>query len=352
MDKIKVAVIGCNTIANLSHIPAYMANNDCEIKYFCDIVPGRAEEMVAKYGVGKAVENYRDILDDRELDAVSVCTTNNVHKLISVDFLNAGKNVLCEKPAARNYPEVLEMQDACKKSGKILNIGVMNRFNTGVNRIKKMIGEGELGEVYHVYCSFRSSRSIPGLGGGFTTKDIAGGGVLLDWGVHFLDIIMYCVGDPPPRTVSGQAYCKLGKDIKNYTFLDMWAGPPNYNGVCNVEDFITGMIRTEGPTITINGAWAQNIFVEESYIDFIGDKAGVRLNYGADFTVYTTKDGAMFKTTPQFSSANAFYNIIDEFLRSIRSGEKNPSHIDNVMATARIMQALYDSSEKRQEIVL
>ena len=222
-EKIKVAVIGCGTIANAAHIPSYMANDTCEIKYFCDIIPERADAAVEKYGCGKAIYDYHEILDDPEIEAVSVCTPNMAHPTISIDFLRAGKNVLCEKPAARTYAEALEMQKAQHETGKVLNIGVVNRFNENVNQIRKLIADGALGEVYHVYVSFRAHRSIPGLGGAFTTKAIAGGGALIDWGVHYLDIVMYCTGDPQPLTVSGKAFCKLGKDMKNYVYESMWS---------------------------------------------------------------------------------------------------------------------------------
>ncbi|MGI5852583.1 MAG: Gfo/Idh/MocA family protein, partial [Caldicoprobacterales bacterium] len=164
MEKIKVAIIGCGTIANSAHIPSYLANGLVEIKYFCDIIPERAQAAVEKYGCGIAVQDYRDILDDEEITAVSVCTPNNVHADISIDFMRAGKHVLCEKPAARTYDEALRMQKVQHETGKILNIGVVNRFNDGVNKIKNIIDSGELGEIYHVYASFRAHRSIPGLG--------------------------------------------------------------------------------------------------------------------------------------------------------------------------------------------
>jgi len=352
MDKIKVAVIGCGTIANSAHIPAYMKNPQAEIKYFCDIDLQKAEKAVAHYGCGTAIADYRELLKDPEIEAVSICTPNLGHASIAIDCLRAGKNVLCEKPAARTYAEALEMQKAQHETGKVLNIGVVNRFNTGVNIIKKMIENGDLGEVYHVYVSFRSQRSIPGLGGAFTTKAIAGGGALIDWGVHFLDIVMYCTGDPRPKTVSGQAYSKLGRDMKNYAYLDMWAGPPNYDGVYDVDDFVTGMIRTEGPSITLNGAWAQNIGVNEMYIDFLGDKAGIRLQYGADFKLYSAQNGALLETTPKFNMGNMFENEIDAFLSCIRTGEKLPSHIDTVILSSQIIQAIYDSSESGTEIRL
>lgn len=350
MGKTKVAVIGCGTIANSAHIPAYMANPKAEIKYFCDIIKERAEEAVAKYGCGEAVENYHDILNDPEIEAVSVCTPNHMHAKIAIDFLRAGKNVLCEKPAARTYAEALEMQKVQHETGKVLNIGVVNRFNTGVNMIKNMIEAGELGEVYHVYVSFRSQRSIPGLGGAFTTKEIAGGGALIDWGVHFLDIVMYCTGDPNPRTVTGQAYSKLGQAMQDYTYVNMWAGPPNYEGTYDVDDFVTAMIRTEGPTVTVNGAWAQNIGVDEMYIDFLGDKAGIRLQYGSDFKLYSTHRGALTETSYKFNMGKMFQNEIDGFLDCIETGEKLPSHIDTVVITSKILQAIYDSSDSRSEI--
>lgn len=350
MTKMKVAIIGCGTIASGSHIPAYLANPNVEIKYFCDTIKEKADKAVKDYGCGEAIADYRVLLQDPEIEAVSVCTPNHVHASISIDCLKAGKNVLCEKPAARTYAEALEMQKVQHETGKVLNIGVVNRFNTSVNYIKKMIENGELGELYHVYISFRAHRSIPGLGGDFTTKAIAGGGALIDWGVHFLDIVMYCAGDPQPRTVSGQAYCKLGKDMESYSYLSMWAGPPRYSGTYDVDDFVTAMIRTDGPSITVNGAWAQNIGIDEMYIDFLGDKAGIRLQYGSGFKVFSALNGVLLETTPSFSMENQFQKEIDSFIDCIQSGEKLPSHIDTVILTSKIIQAIYDSSDSRREV--
>ncbi len=346
----KVAIIGCGTIANAAHIPSYINNSEAEIKYFCDIKIDRAEECVKKYGCGQAIEDYHDILKDDEIEAVSVCTPNNVHSVISIDCLKAGKNVLCEKPAARTYEEALLMQKAQHETGKILNIGVVNRFNDSVNKIKEYIEGGKLGEVHHVYVSFRAHRSIPGLGGAFTDKSIAGGGALIDWGVHYLDIVMYCCGDPAIKTVTGEAFCKLGKDMKGYVYNKMWAGPPTYDGVYDVDDSVTGMIRTDGPVITFNGAWAQNIGIADTYIDFMGDKGGIRLQYGKEFTVYTVENGSLIEYTPQFKMTDHFQNEIDAFVGCVKSGEKLASHIDVAILTSQILQAIYDSSEQHREI--
>ncbi|MBE6560207.1 MAG: Gfo/Idh/MocA family oxidoreductase [Ruminococcaceae bacterium] len=352
MEKMKIAVIGCGRIANSAHIPNYMKLDDVEIKYFCDLIIEKAQACVDKYGCGTAVVDYKEVLADPEIKAVSVCTPNMAHKFISIDAMRAGKHVLCEKPAARVYSEALEMQQVQHETGMTLNIGVVNRFNTAVNAVKKLVESGELGEIYHVYASFRRYRGIPGLGGAFTTKAISGGGALIDCGVHFLDIVMYVTDDPTPITASGRAFSKLGVDMKNYVYESMWAeDTKDLNGTYDVDDFVTAFIRTSGPTITINGSWAQNIGISESYIDFLGTKAGVRLTYGGDFHVYGVKDGKLTDEKPEFENTNAFYNEMRAFIDCVRSGEKLPSHIDRNILTSRIMQGIYDSSMSDREVV-
>ena len=352
MDKMKIGVIGCGRIANAAHIPSYLKCDDVEIKYFCDIIPEKAQACVDKYGVGTAVADYHTVLADPEITAVSVCTPNMAHRFISVDALHAGKHVLCEKPAARTYADALEMQKAQHETGLTLNIGVVNRFNTAVNMVKKYIDDGELGEVYHVYASFRRYRGIPGLGGAFTTNAISGGGALIDCGVHFLDIVMYATDDPTPLTASGRAFSKLGVDMKNYVYESMWAeDTKDLNGTYDVDDFVTAFIRTSGPTITLNGSWAQNIGIAENYIDFLGTKAGSRLNYGGNFTIFGTKDGKLTKETPEIAPSDMFYNEIRAFVDCVRSGKKLPSHIDRNILTSRIMQGIYDSSMQDREVV-
>lgn len=350
MKNINVAIIGCGTIANNAHIPAYMENPHTTIKYFCDIIPERARAAVEQYGCGEAIEDYHIAIEDDEIDAISVCTPNYCHSEIAIAALKCGKNVLCEKPAARTLDEALAMQEAQHKYGKVLNIGVVNRFNKGVRKMKELIDNGELGKIYQVYVSFRSHRSIPGLGGDFTNKAVAGGGVLIDWGVHFLDIVMFCCGDPKAATVSSESFVELGKDIGGYVYESMWAGPPKPDGVCDVEEAVTGIIRTEGPTISFNGAWAQNIGENEMYIDFLGTKAGIRLHYGADFIKYGTQSGMLTKTLYSFEQENMFQNEIDAFAACIESGEKLPSHIDTNIVTAKLMDAIYKSAQLHREV--
>jgi len=163
---------------------------------------------------------------------------------------------------------------------------------------------------------------------------------------------MYCCGDPQVHTVSGETFSKLGVDIENYVYTGMWAGPPRLDGTYDVDDSVTAMIRTAGPVITVNGAWAENIEGGGSFIDFIGDKAGIRLQYGGGFTIFGVEGGKLTEVQPPVPKVNMFQEEINAFIRCIQTGEKLPSHIDTVIITAQMMQAIYDSGEKHREIVL
>lgn len=352
MDKINVAVIGCGTIANAAHLPAYAANPKAQLVYVCDIIPERAQAALTKYGAQKAVTDYKEICADPSIQAVSLCVPNYLHAPMAIALLEAGKDVLCEKPAAVSYDLVCDMKAAADKNNRILNIGVVNRFNTNVNRVRDIILSGALGDVYQVYCSFRAYRSIPGLGGPFTRKDLAGGGVLIDWGVHYLDLIYYCIGDVALKTVTGATHAQLGNPMRDYTYTSMWAGPPDYEGVCDVEEFVTGMVRTTGPVITLNGSWAQNIGEEATFIEFLGNKGGIKLTYGGDFKLYSTDNGCLTETAYTGQSTDMFENEIDCFLDCVRGQEKICSNVDNVLITAQTMQALYDSANSGREQVI
>lgn len=353
MKKIKIAVIGCGRIANSAHLPSYKNNPDAEIVYCCDTIEEKAQKASVEYG-GKAITDYKIAIADPDVDAISICTPNYCHQSITAEALRAGKHVLCEKPAARTLAEAREMQKVKAETGKILSIGVVNRFNCGVNKIKELVAEGELGNIHHVYMSFRSYRSIPGIGGDFTNKAISGGGVLIDWGVHFLDLVMYVCNDPQAKTVSSEMFNKLGKDIKSYVYKDMWAeDTADFDGVCDIEESITGLIRTDGPTITFNGAWAQNIGEDEMFIDFMGDKGGIRLKYGSDFTLYSTKNGMLTKTEFQFTDRNMYQNEIDAFIQAVQGGENdNRASIDINILTQNIMEAIYKSAKEHKEVIL
>ena len=349
MGKTKVAVIGCGKIANIAHLGALSSIDGVEIKYAVDLIEDRALAAKKKYGAAEAVTDYKKALSDSEVEAVYVLTPNYSHYTITMDALKAGKHVFCEKPITNNYALSKEMAAEAKKQNKVLNIGVCNRYHKSVELIKEFVDKGKLGELYHIYCSFRSYRSIPGLGGAFTSKKESGGGVLIDWGIHFLDLILYITG-VKLRTVTANAYNKLGKDIPNYVFKDMWAGPPTPGGVCDVDDMVTGFIRTGGASISFNGAWAQNIDHNEMFIDFMGDKGGIRLDYGGHFSFFNAEGGVLQTTRPDYNIPDMYEREDIRFIEAIKGNIKTRSHIDNVLESARLLDAIYESAEKESEI--
>jgi predicted dehydrogenase len=349
MNTMKIAVIGCGNIANTAHLPALSAMPELKIAYTVDLIEKRALEAQKNYGSEQALTDYRTALDDKEVKAVYVLTPNYSHYTITMDALKAGKHVFCEKPITNNYALSKEMAAEAEKRNLILNIGVCNRYHKSVELIRDYVNQGRLGDLYHIYCSFRSFRSIPGLGGAFTSKEKSGGGVLIDWGIHFLDLILYITG-VKIRSVSANAYNKLGRDISAYVYKDMWAGPPVPGGVCDVDDMVTGFIRTSGASISFNGAWAQNIGHNEMFVDFMGDKGGIRLMYGKDFTFYTTQDGVLQTLSPDYHIPNMYQREDLRFIEAVQGGIKTRSHISAVLESARLLDAIYESAEKETEV--
>ena len=350
-----VAVIGCGRIARDAHLPALSEIENVRVKYACDKLLEKAKKLKEDFPIiENAIDDYKVALADEEVDAVFVLTPNHSHYTISMSALRAGKHVLCEKPITVNYELSCEMAQEANARGLMLNIGVCNRHNKSVELLEQMCREGKFGNVYHVYASFRSFRNIPGLGGAFTTKAESGGGVLIDWGVHFFDLILYILGGAKLKTVSCSAYNEIAKDMKayNYTGYGMWAEDTSNieSGTNDVDDYITGYIRTSKASISFNGAWAQNIGGKEMYVDILGDKGGARLNYRGQFTFW---DGATLQSyTTEHEIPNMYAEQDKAFLASIDSNVKDKNHIDYVLESARLLDALYQSSEKNKELVL
>ena len=351
MKKTVIAVIGCGRIANNAHFPAFAKMDNIRVKYACDLIKEKADAAKEKYDfIENAVSDYKEILADNEVEAVFVLTPNYAHYTVTMDALRAGKHVFCEKPITVNYELSLKMAEEAKKLGKILNIGVCNRYHKSVEMLEEMNKEGKFGNIYHVYCSFRSFRSIPGLGGAFTTKEQSGGGVLIDWGVHFLDLILYILGGAKLETVTCDAYSEMAKDMKSYKYKSMWAEETAdiENGTNDVDDFITGHIRTDKASISFNGAWAQNIGEQDMFIDFMGDKGGARLDYGKKFKFY---DGSTLETIePEYDIPGMYLREDNAFIESVNSGIKDRNNIENILESAKLLDYLYKSAEAKKEI--
>lgn len=259
MNKVKVGVIGCGSIARFRHLPEYQTHPNVVIAAVCDVDLERAEAVAQTYGT-KAYTNYIDLLNDEEISAVSICTPNVFHAPMSIAALKAGKHVLCEKPMATTIAEAERMNEAAKENGKILMIGHNQRFVPSHQKAKAIIAQGEIGEIYSFRTSFGHSGpeawSIDGKDSWFFKKDQAVIGAMGDLGVHKADLLRYLLGEEIVE-VAGFAETSAKKDT-------------------NVEDTAVCILRTESGIIgTFAASWSY--LKEDNSTIIYGEKAVLRI---------------------------------------------------------------------------
>jgi len=257
MDKFRVAIIGCGGIATSKHLPALVQISDVEMVAFCDIVRSRAEECAVKYGISGAgvYENYKELLEKEHPDVVHVCTPNRSHSFITVDALEAGCHVMCEKPMAINPEEAKKMLDAAKRTGKTLTIGYQNRFKAASQFLKAECEKGTFGEIYYAKAPAIRRRGVP-TWGVFMNEYEQGGGPLIDIGTHSLDMTLWLMDNYRPKFCVGTKYRKLAD-------ADKGTGNPWGDWDASkftVEDACFGFIVMEnGATIVLEASWALNV---------------------------------------------------------------------------------------------
>lgn len=349
--KMKIGVIGVGSIGTV-HTNAYVANgNACEISAICDIDEAKLASHGERLGVKNRFVDYHDLLKS-DVDAVSVCVWNNLHAEMAIAAFKAGKHVLLEKPMAMNARQGQEIVDAAEASGKVLQIGMVWRQHKEAQLVKKLIDEGVLGEIYHIRSVLTRRRGIPGLGGWFTTKSRSGGGPLIDLGVHWFDISMYLSGHWNPTSVSATTFNHFTGDMKNYHYTNMWAGPPKYDGVCDVEDYATGHIRFgRKAALSFDISWAGNSD-EECFIELLGTKGGVKLFNGQTCNkVLTEVNGLVSDLLPQFQCEDEWFNRQMRLFLTACRGEGKPAATGREgVVVMKVLDAVYESSKQGREV--
>lgn len=297
----------------------------------------------------RVYESLEEILADDSVDIVLCATPNDVHKDIVVQSLLAGKNVICEKPVALSVGDFDEMLAAAEKSGAHFSVHQNRRWDVDYLAMKSLVDSGEIGDVINIESRIHGSR---GISSDWRCHKPYGGGMILDWGVHFLDLILYILGGAKLKTATCDAYSEMAKDMKSYKYTGMWAEDTSdiENGTNDVDDFITGHVRTDKASISFNGAWAQNIDANDMFIDFLGDKGGARLTYGGKFVFWSAD--TLEKTAPEYDIPNMYYCEDKAFLESIETGIANKNNISEILESAKLLDALYESAKAGKEIEL
>ncbi len=356
MKKLRVGVIGTGGIGVGAHLPGYQKLADrVGIVALCDIDEGKLARASKKFGVSQTFTDYNEMLKLKDLDSVSVCTPNYLHNPISIAALRAGKHVLCEKPLALNAAQAEEMVEEGKKAGTLFMVGVNNRYQEESQKLKKIIQRGDLGEIYAGRTGWVRRRGVPFWGDWFMEKAKAGGGPLIDIGVHMLDLSRWLMGNPKPISVSGSTYHKIG----NYKVTEWDATDPVLAGalaagaqdkIYDVEDSAFAFIRFEGDiTLELNVSWALNTDKESKYCELYGDKAGASLS---PLKIFTDKDNSIVDLKFKTDELITHHAEIEHFVDCIQNGTQLISPAKEAVEVMKILDALYKSAETGAEVRL
>lgn len=346
MSKYRIGIIGAGSVSD-AHIKAYILSGRAELEAIADIDEKEAKNKANIFGIKKVFSDYEKLLN-LDLDAVSICAPNFLHKEMAIKALASGKHVLCEKPLAINLKEAEEVVTAKEKYNKIFQIGFCHRFRGDSLLLKKMIEREDLGKIYHVIINLTYRRGIPSKGGWFTTKAKSGGGTLVDSAIHFLDLATWLCGSPMAVSVTGATYKAFGHK-EDYIYLEMW-GEIVPNGTFDVEDYACAFIRfDEGLSINLETAWACNM-ENTCEIKLLGDKTGVRIGLDEKLKILGQDCGALTSKEIEYRRQDRFLGQANHFLDSIEQNMDPEPSVYVGRDIQRIIEGIYLSSEIRKEI--
>ncbi|MBQ8351123.1 MAG: Gfo/Idh/MocA family oxidoreductase [Clostridia bacterium] len=349
---VKVGIIGCGGIANGKHMPSLKKVADCEMVAFCDIIVERAEKAAKEFGTpdAKVYTDYKELLKDESIDVVHVCTPNRAHSFITVDALEAGKHVMCEKPMAINSAEAKKMLDAAKRTGKLLSIGYQSRFRPDSIYMKQEAEAGTFGEVYYAKATAIRRRAVP-TWGVFLNEYEQGGGPLIDIGTHALDLTLWMMDNYKPKYCVGTTYHKLNNDQDQGNAWGNWE-PEKFT----VEDSAFGFIVMEnGATIVLESSWALNTLdVREAVTTLCGTKAGGDMNDG--LRINGVRNGRQYVFKPDFNAGGAAFfegngaespADMEErlWIEAVRGGAAPITKPEQAYCVTRILEGIYESSK-------
>lgn len=340
MKPLKIGVIGCGSIAKHRHIPEYMANEHAEIVAVCDIVKDRAQEMADQIGA-KAYTDYKDLLKDESIEAVSVCTPNALHAPISVDALKAGKHVLCEKPMATSTEEAEAMIVAANEAGRKLMIGHNQRFVPSHQKAKELISKGEAGKIYSFRTAFGHGGpegwSVDGKDSWFFRKEEAFIGAMGDLGVHKTDLMRY---------ILGEEFVEVGAFVETSSKEN-----------ADVDDTAVCVLKTESGTIgTLAASWSYQ--KEDNSTVIYGEKAVLRLEedpVNSLVVQYSTGEVVKYELggiQTNDDGGQSASGVIDRFVTSVVEDVPTAVPGEEAMKSLQVVLGALESSKIKQIIRL
>lgn len=345
MGTIKMGIIGAGTIAQGRHIPSFQKLTDkVTITAISDVNLDLAKDVGNRFGIKNVFVDYKDMLG--EVDAVTICTPNKFHAEIAIAALQAGVHVLCEKPMAMNAIECEAMIEAANKSGKVLAIAHQYRYMKDSQAAKRFILQDEIGEVLVARVQALRRRKVPGWGV-FTNKDLQGGGSLIDYGCHFLDLTLWLMGNPNPVEVIGRTYNQLSK-MPNQ--INQWGSIDHSN--FEVDDHVTAYITFDnGASLLFETSWAANIKDDIEHISISGETGGIDL---FPLELNQVKHGALINSQASWISGedDTAVSQASNFINACLGIEEPIVKPEEALQVSRIIDAIYQSSDLGRSVKL
>ena len=358
--RMKVGIIGTGWIAE-SHIQSYKNMPDVDVVAAADLIPGKAEAFMKKFGVEgvRFYPSHKEMIDNEpDLDAVSVCTYNTAHAEPTIYALEHGVNVLLEKPFTVTTEEAVEVMRAEKKSGKVLSIGFQPRGDENMQNIKKIVDSGVLGKIYYIQTGGGRRRGIPN--STFIEKKTAGIGALGDIGCYSLDVVLNAIGYPKPLTVSGYKSAYFGTNPK-YATPDKFHTAEENAKRFSVDDFAAAFVRLEGDVILdFRIAWAMHVDTPGDTILF-GTEGALRIpstdcwngTFTSPMTLYHDVAGNHVQTSIPLiphKGPGLFDIKIRSFLDAVKNGTPAPVPTSQILYNQAIIDGICKSAELGHEI--
>jgi predicted dehydrogenase len=347
--KWRFGIVGAGGISEV-HLNVLKKEPRAEVKAISDVDIDKARKRAASHGIPHIHADYRELIDRDDLDAVIVCVPNDLHAPVAIDALRAGKHVLCEKPMAINGTRALEMAEAAKQAGRVLMVGQNNRFRGEALLLKQLIEKGKLGQIYHAKTGWIRRSGIPGWGSWFTTMERAGGGPLIDIGVHMLDVTLWLMGFPKPVAVFGQTYGVFGPRKKG---LSDW-GSIDDRGVFDVEDLAVAMIRFEGGiTLTLDVSWAAYVERDRVFVNLFGNEGGAAMDLDeGKITLFHEEANTPVDSVLRPKPRDARLLLLKNFIDSMEGTAEPVCTPEQGVYIHRILDAVYRSSRTGELVKL
>jgi len=353
--RLRVGVIGLGW-AGQQHLEAYAARDDVDVVGIAGLETDLRAELAEKFDVPLAIADWAQLIAEADLDAVSIALPTFLHAPVTIAALDAGVHVLSEKPMARDAAEADDMVAAARRAGRVLEVAFNQRHRGDLAALAEQVEAGNLGRVYHARASWMRRAGIPTLGSWFTNRDMAGGGPLIDLGVHVLDATLRMMGEPRVLTVSAVTHAELGP--RGLGGTDSGA-KMSAQSAYEVEDLATVLLRLEGGgSIVLETSWATHRPAgDEIALTLFGTDGGAEVRV----VDYAVTPGRFYATAPdgiddrdiEPVSNGGHVAVVDEFLAAVADPLSWPEHDGSLGAErSRIIAAAYRSAMLGAEIRL